>query len=328
MGDLFSLGDAAEHLARCGFCVFPVKPLEKRPLVHRWDQVSTTRIDKIRRWWHARPDANIGIHAGASDLVILDLDRGKPWDPRHGEQPPGVTTGADALVDLAQRTGNVGDGSWMFDAPCVVTPSGGEHRYYRAPSGVTIKPSAGVLAPWVDVRAGTSYVVGPWSNAPLRSYRPTTGWDILEHGDLDIDFRVTSAALRGLRVDPPVLPAWIVDLLTAASTTAVTVEPRTPFERISASLDAPTATGGYLSAALARAVENVSTAGEGTRNHTLTREAYSLAGLIPHIDEATVETQMRHAAEMCGLPSDEAHACIRAAIRRGKTSPRRVSVYA
>lgn len=324
MTDLFNIGDAAAALARSGLAVFPCKELAKTPVVH-WKRQSTTRIQQIRRWWAARPDLNIGIHTGASGLVVLDLDLDKPWDPRWGQQPDGVESGADALVYLAQQTGNVGDGRWLFDAPSVRSPSGGLHFYYRAPD-VPVGPSASKLGPWIDVRAGSSYVVGPWSNAPQGSYRPVYGWHATQMGQLDEDFRVTSAQLDDVTVDFPVLPSWITDRVT------VDQEPKrpaaTPVQRVAAALDAPTAGGGYLAAALSREIATVSTAIEGCRNDTLNRATYSLAGLIPHLPEQQIIDAMTKAAQACGLDEVEARSCIAGAIRRGKQSPRRVSVYA
>ena len=324
MSDLFTIGDAAAALARNGLRVFPCLELGKTPVVH-WKRHSTTRIPQIRRWWAARPDLNYGIHTGASGLVVLDLDRGKPWDPRWGDQPTGVESGADALVHLAEQTGNVGDGSWLFDAPSVRTPSGGMHFYYRAPDQ-PIGPSASKLAPWVDVRGGDSYVVGPWSNASSGSYRPIYGWSSTVSGDADAEFRVWNAQLESISVDFPMLPSWIVERISdQPKRQRVAVS---PIERLSAALDAPTASGGYLSAALAREIEAVSMAVEGTRNDTLNRAAYSLAGLIPHLPENRIVEALMKAATVCGLDQIEARSCISGAIRRGKQSPRRVSVYA
>ena len=71
--------------------------------------------------------------------MVLDLDAA------HGRQPPtswdhlGVTHGRDVLRILAERAGQPDP----IDTYCVTTPSGGEHRYYLAPTDRELRNTTG-----------------------------------------------------------------------------------------------------------------------------------------------------------------------------------------
>ena len=107
----------------------------------------------IERWWKKWPDANLGILTGQeSGLVVLDVDGedGKAsllaLTAANGPLPktPMVKTG---------RTGNDGKRK-------------GCHYYFRAPAGISIRNSAGLVGKGLDVRADGGYVVAPPSLHP------------------------------------------------------------------------------------------------------------------------------------------------------------------
>ena len=74
----------------------------KHPMTSRGVKDATTNRKKIKRWWTADPDANIGIATGQiSNLVVIDVDGGagkkslaELFD-KHGKLPktPTVRTG-------------------------------------------------------------------------------------------------------------------------------------------------------------------------------------------------------------------------------------------
>ena len=72
---------AAISYADNGWLVFPVTPSEKTPLsllVPNGFKNATVSKDKIREWWKAFPNANIGLSLQASGLVCVDVDSYKP----------------------------------------------------------------------------------------------------------------------------------------------------------------------------------------------------------------------------------------------------------
>jgi Bifunctional DNA primase/polymerase, N-terminal len=171
---------AAEHAigaARRGWAVFPCRPGDKRPLVDRWEQRAIADPERVAAHWPA--GANVGIACGPSRLVVLDLD-----SAAHGELPadwraiPGVVDGRDVFAQLLEWAGE----QWP-STHWVATQSGGWHLYFETPDS-TIRNSAGLLGPGVDVRAAGGYVVGAGSMVGGRAYEvldnrppaPLPGW--------------------------------------------------------------------------------------------------------------------------------------------------------
>lgn len=121
--------------------LFPIPAWRKKPggIVQSFADNWSRDPAQWRRWHAESGGCNFGLVAGASGLIISDVDcrDGVPqWD--------------DFFAALA----NAG-------APLVRTPSGGFHEYFRAPEGVDLgQPN------WskdIHVRAGRGYVVAPWS---------------------------------------------------------------------------------------------------------------------------------------------------------------------
>ena len=112
----------------------PVARLAPRGLLD-----ASTDQTRIREWWLSTPNANIGLATGR--LIVLDVD------PRHG--------GDESLKQLQERTGPL-PLTWR-----VLTGGGGQHIYFRAPTGVEVRNSAGRLGAGLDVRGVGGYVVAP-----------------------------------------------------------------------------------------------------------------------------------------------------------------------
>jgi hypothetical protein len=71
---------ALEHAAR-GWYVFPLKPRDKYPVISKKDggngyKDATLDVEQIKAWWAKYPNANVGIACGASNLFVVDCDRG------------------------------------------------------------------------------------------------------------------------------------------------------------------------------------------------------------------------------------------------------------
>lgn len=114
----------------------------KHPRVKRQDAIDATGQDWAR-WFKSWPDMNIGILTGSdTEVMVLDID------PRHG--------GDDSLEKLEATHGNL---------PATLTANtggGGTHYLFQIPQGMTIKNSAGDIAPGLDIRGdGGLIVVAP-----------------------------------------------------------------------------------------------------------------------------------------------------------------------
>lgn len=139
--------DQALALAADGFKVFPIKAGAKTPpLLNGWPDKATTDQETVRLFWLAVPDANIGIHC--EGLFVLDVDVKKG--------------GKDALAKLGP----------LPDTLRTITPSGGEHLFFRLPAGhAGVSNTVGVLGPGLDVRSTGGYVVAPGSVVAAGTYR-------------------------------------------------------------------------------------------------------------------------------------------------------------
>lgn len=134
------IASVALWYAEQGLRVFPLRPGGKQPLPgSRGCLEATSDPDRIRAWWAATPEANLGLATG--HLVdVIDIDG-----------PTGVQSWAEAET-LPPVLGTVS------------TPrAGGSHLYIAADPRRT--NGANVL-PGVDIRAKGGYVVAPPSVGP------------------------------------------------------------------------------------------------------------------------------------------------------------------
>lgn len=159
-----SMLDWAQRYTALGWWVFPVHSIRagrcscgnrkcerkgKHPRTPRGFQDASTDEAQAKAWWSLWPDANIGIAAGASGLVCIDID------PRHG----GDETWRDHKPDRVS-----------LDTAISITGGGGNHVLYKEPTGVPIPTSVGgekvesPLGPGIDVRARGGYFIAPPSS--------------------------------------------------------------------------------------------------------------------------------------------------------------------
>jgi hypothetical protein len=161
---LSRLGQAAQAYAKKGWHVFPCKNNAKEPATRSGLHAATIDELQIKRWW-MQDDYNIGVVAGPSGLVVVDLDLPSIILDRARtnavEEVPGICSW-NALLEAH-------DMEWI-ETTTVVTPRAGLHLYFIAPPGIDIRPSAGTLGPNIDVRAAESYVLAPPSIVNGRQY--------------------------------------------------------------------------------------------------------------------------------------------------------------
>jgi Bifunctional DNA primase/polymerase, N-terminal len=177
-----------------GWCVFPCHSAPdgncscgkpecnspgKHPRTRRGHRDATMDKRQISTWAHKWPGCNWGLATGeASGVVAIDID--------------GVE-GRASLANL-QRQGLI------LPATLTVTTGrtdGGEHRYYRMPTGVDLRnDQSGKIGPHIDVRGTGGYVVIPPSIHPSgKQYR-----------FIDPDVPIAE------------LPGWVIERLTAHRT--------------------------------------------------------------------------------------------------------------
>ncbi|MDT7706430.1 MAG: hypothetical protein QOG20_2037 [Pseudonocardiales bacterium] len=128
--------------------------------------------------WSAGRPFNAGLATGPAGLLVVDCDtRTDPDDLTAGppEECEGATGGVDVLALLAERAGATLPATFT-----VTTPSGGTHFYYRAPSGVELRNTAGLLGWKIDTRAHGGYVVAPGSTTSASAYTVTDGRPVAE----------------------------------------------------------------------------------------------------------------------------------------------------
>jgi len=165
---------AALWYAGHGWKVFPLKPRSKAPATAHGYQDAITDADQVAAWWQQAPDANVGIAAAPSGLIVLDFDAAKP-----------EYAGDVLLAELVSRHPTV----------MSATPSGGWHLVYAQPADWQPSNATGKLPTAVDVRSA-GYIAAPPSIHPNgKPYRWVQG-----HAPHELT--------------PSTLPAFVVELIT------------------------------------------------------------------------------------------------------------------
>jgi hypothetical protein len=138
----------ALRLAERGWYVFPLRPLDKRPLpgFTKWETRATTDREQITRWW-AKAPYNIGIATGPSRLLVIDFDT----------TPEGHDADWRLIVDSVKI-----EGQRLPRTFSVATPSSGRHLYFSA-GGRSLSNTVGKLGKHIDTRGIGGYIVGPGS---------------------------------------------------------------------------------------------------------------------------------------------------------------------
>ena len=186
---------AAERYAQLSWYVLPVHGIVdgqctcgqgescsspgKHPRIAQWQNEATTETATIRRWWKTWPRANIGVVAGKSSLVVLDID------PKNG--------GDESLEELIVTHERLPDTREQ------ITGGGGRHILFMHPGGhIQNRQDQSAIAPGIDVKAnGDFFVAAPSLHSSGNRYQ----WDGLEDAGI------------------AELPVWLKQLLMSKSTT-------------------------------------------------------------------------------------------------------------
>jgi putative DNA primase/helicase len=197
-------------------------------------------------------------------------------------------TGIETMRALVRIHGKPGPTVLVF------TPNGGLHPWFKWPEfGPEIRNSAGRVGPGLDVRGEGGYITAPPSVLldRKRAYRWAPGRD-------------------------EILPApdWLVEL-TKPPPELPRQEPRP----LTGDAD------NYVAAAVASEVRLLERAGEGTRNDTLNRVAFSVGGFVKAgcIPEEWARAQLESRAVATGLTLTEARRTIASAFAAAR--PREVT---
>jgi len=165
------------HSAASGKCSCGNNKCEspgKHPRIN-WKNQSQVALtaEKLRQYWRAHPDSNIGIVTGhVSELVVIDID------------------GDDGIEALRTIGLDIDD----IEAPIVQSGGGGLHIYCQYPEMSGLATRAGVL-PSVDIRADGGLIIAPPSIHPSGSpYEWIDGMtlDDLPLADLDLSWATTA----------------------------------------------------------------------------------------------------------------------------------------
>lgn len=325
---------AALRAAAAGWHVFPVVPDGKTPAIREWERRATTDEQQIHAWWSGRSRQDIGLAAGRSDLLVVDLDapssahRIRPASrAAHDRRDPvgeagEAVGGVELLHQLALDAGH----KPLWDTYTVATPSaGGLHLYFRQPDGPGLRNTQGALGVRIDTRGHGGYVLAAGSHGPGGSR-----------------YRV----VRNVPVAP--LPVWLYDALTAPALTAPALTapvlpPGTddaarhgsdhPADRpVSTGLEMPVVSAARIEAYLQAVVDGecgaVTAAPVGTRHTTLLRAARRLGqwvgsgALTPAYARAVLTTAARGYLGVAGYTARQVDRDITDGLAYGAHSPR------
>jgi len=254
--------DEIALLFRLGLGPWCIPLRGKVPVLDAWQSLPPTDEATVREWRDV--GYNLGFRTGTrSGLVIIDDDQ-----PRHG---------GGAYVPPPTELVSV-------------SPTGGRHYYYRAPTPCPHN-SASKLAPHVDVRGEGGQCVVPPSSHPVER----------------MPYRWESTGEPGIFPPMPAERVVRVNMTAPASNGA-----------------------GYAETALSRELDRVRSATEGTRNDSLNRAAFSLGQLVAGgaLSGTRVQAELEAAASAIGLLDPEIAATIRSGMSAGANSPRRAPVVA
>src|SRR5262249_58350383 len=125
----------------------------KHPRTPNGVKDATTDPATIDRWWGTWPRAHVAIAAGASGLLVVDVD------PRNG--------GDDSLADLEREHGA------LPETPRQLTGGGGVHVLFKRPDRPHVRGPRHGLGRGVDVKADGGDIIaappGPPSGRPATS---------------------------------------------------------------------------------------------------------------------------------------------------------------
>lgn len=282
--------DLALRMHDAGLAVFPCHSAganAKKPQgIPSW-KTPLTRA-RLESLWSRFPAAMPGMDIGRAGLLVIDCD---------GQD------GINAWEAIAAEYGGI-------DAPYVDTPSGGRHYYFRQPENVKLGNARGSLPPKsecnIDIRGDGGYTIAPGALRADGHYIPC------DDDPLCI-------------LDAPVIPNWLVTLLTA--------KPARPEREHDTSPPGHVPLGvspehhrirAYVERAFQDEINAIASCPKGGRNEQVNRSGFALfqfaATKWAGITVSEVEMALIQAAEDCGLVADDGPASVRKTIRSAKTA--------
>lgn len=259
------------------------------------------------------PGGNVGLMTGGAErLIAIDVD------------------GAEGERDLAALEHELGA---LPSTLASATGGGGRHLIFVAPEWLdvaSVRNTAKVLAPSVDIRANGGQVVAPPSrHASGRTYRwltmhaPATLPDAWAERLAVLSSDASGGTERGEEDAAPPM---------AAPAPAPAPAPASAPRARSAARSAPRSPNRpsdderrklYAASALERTVAAVASAAPGARNETLNARAYSIGRIVASgwLVRQEVTRALLEAALRAGLPKSEAVATIRSGLTAGAAKP-------
>lgn len=241
----------------------------KHPRMRGWKEHATANQHVVPSRFRIRP-SNLGVATGRrSGLIVVDLD------PRHGSHA--------ALVQLRQERGA------LPSTLTARTGGGGEHLYYRWPTGLYAGNGLPALHgyPGIDVRGqGGLVVVAPSLHKSGGSYEWMDGPD-----------------------EPAPLPDWCLEGLT----------------RDLSDLPCPNGITQWAWSALVDECNQVASARRGRRNDTLFKAACRIGEIIAGqgLGKDVASDLLAEAAAQAGLGQEEIAETLASGVAKGEANPRR-----
>jgi hypothetical protein len=241
--------------------------------------------------WLNHPSFNIGVAAGPSNIVIVDID------PRNGGSTDALVArfGDEVLDTVRQVTGNAG-GHLLFDA-----------------EGLVIRKQKLAGCAGIDIIAQGGYVL----LAP--SVHPVTGLEY--YWDTDNGAGLGQRGLRKLSSVPRLLDALTAPAKVALVSGGFSVLP--PMLQYGKREREQRGWKAYGRKALEGACDDVVRAGAGDRNNTLNKAAWRLGRLsgICQIDVSEIWRELEAAGSRAGLDKVECRATINSGQGSGLSNP-------
>ncbi len=239
------------------------------------------------------PQGKTPLTAHGLDDATTDLMTIETWWARSPNANVGIRTGDIVVVDedeLGHFDTVATEAGWKIPETRVAKTGKGRHFYFTQPEGQRVRNTAGKLAPGIDTRGDGGYVVAPPSIHP------------------------SGAVYAWLStVDPAQMPDWIASRLV-----------RQQPERQPLPENIAFGTTPYGERALKDEIDNVASAPEGTRNHTLNTAAFALGQLVAgrEVDSSDAWRSLEAAASHCGLPPTEVRKTLTSGFQAGLENPR------
>jgi hypothetical protein len=278
---------AALSLTNANLHVFPARAIHnattgrwnKPPCIKEWQTSASADPDDVARWWQQFPDAIPAI--SCTVIIVIDADR------HHG--------GSDGVLALFSLVALEQD--WP-QHPIVLTPSGGEHHYFRQ-STRPLGNGTGLLPSGIDVRGNGGYIIGPGAVLPDGTcYRSV--------GSMELTDAFANDSI-------PALPTWLekivrADRVVPTNSTSFSGSSVTNRERR------------FAETALEGAAREAQTAPRGKRNSVLNSVAFRLGRMIGAgwIAKNIVAARLLSAAS--DLKREDGETAVKATINSGVTA--------